>query len=124
MALRPVHWASLLRSCSAYETYLREYQEHVEAELVVHFLVLNSEFPRAMRFCVARCFEALRILAGLADDSEELSPPERVLGRLDSDLRYKEISEIFGQGLPLFLQGVQDTCSRAGTEIRHAYFLN
>jgi len=122
-AMKIVHWSSLLRSCSAYDAYLREHHDRVDPEGVVRYLVLDADFPRAIRFCVARCCESLREIAG-GDEDEYRSEAERHLGRLDSDLRYIDVAEIFGRGLNTFLTGVQDACNRAGSEIHQAYFLN
>ena len=121
-AMRVVHWSSLLRSCSAYEAYLREHHDRVDPEGVVRYLVLDADFPRAMRFCVARCCESLREIGG-GDEDEYRSEAERQLGRLDSELRYIDVEEIFGRGLNSFLTSVQDACNRVGAEIHQAYFL-
>jgi uncharacterized alpha-E superfamily protein len=116
-----VHWSSLLRSCSAYEGYLREHHERIDPEGVVRYLVLDADFPRAMRFCVARCCESVREIAGGGGDGFA-TDAERRLGRLDSELRYLDVGEIFGQGLSTFLSGVQESCNRIGDEIHQAYF--
>ncbi len=121
-SMRIVHWSSLLRSCSAYEAYLREHHDKIDPEGVVRYLVLDADFPRAMRFCVARCLESLREIAG-GDEDEDRSEAERHLGRLDSELRYIDIEEIFARGLSSFLTGIQDACNRVGDEIHQAYFL-
>jgi uncharacterized alpha-E superfamily protein len=121
-AMRVVHWSSLLRSCSAYEAFLREHHDRVDPEGVVRYLVLDADFPRAMRFCVARCCESLREIGGGGED-EYRSEAERHLGRLDSELRYIDVDEIFARGLNTFLTGVQDACNRVGEEIHQAYFL-
>src|SRR4051812_12382882 len=121
--LRVIHWSSLLRSCSAYEAYLREYHDRIDPEGVVQYLVLDADFPRAMKFCVARCCESLREISG-GDGEGFGSEAERRLGRLDSELRYVDVGEIFGQGLSTFLTGVQDSCNRIGDEIHHAYFFS
>ncbi|MGE3822327.1 MAG: alpha-E domain-containing protein, partial [Isosphaeraceae bacterium] len=118
-----VHWSSLLRSCSAYESYLRENHERVDPEGVVRYLVLDPNFPRALRFCVSRCCESLREIADVDDEQSYSTEAERLLGRLDSELRYVDVSEIFSQGLSSFLLGVQDSCHRVGAEVQHAYFL-
>ncbi len=121
-AMRSVHWASLLRNCSAYDAYLREYQDRVDGESVVRYLVLDADFPRAVRFCVARCRESLHEIGGGGDDDEYASEAERRLGRLEGELRYIDVREIFDRGLSNFLAGVLDACHRVGDEIHHAYF--
>jgi uncharacterized alpha-E superfamily protein len=120
--MRVVHWSSLLRSCSAYESYLRDHHDRIDPEGVVRYLVLDAYFPRAMRFCVARCCESLREIAGRGEEAGYSTEAERLLGRLDSDLRYIDVNEIFGRGLSTFLIGVQDSCQKVGDEIHHAYF--
>ncbi|MFO0910484.1 MAG: alpha-E domain-containing protein [Isosphaeraceae bacterium] len=120
--MRVVHWSSLLRSCSAYESYLRENQDRIDPEGVVRYLVLDPHFPRALRFCVARCVESLREIAGHDEDDEFSSEVERQLGRLDSRLKYVDVDEIFSQGLSPFLVDVQEACFRVGEELHQAYF--
>ncbi len=119
--MRAVQWSSLLRSCSAYDAYLRTFQERVDPQGVVRYLVLDADFPRALRFCVARCRESLHEISG-GDDDGYGSEAERLLGRLDGELRYIDVNEIFDRGLPRFLGGVQDTCARVGEEFHKAYF--
>jgi uncharacterized alpha-E superfamily protein len=47
-----------------------------------------------------------------------------LLGRLDSELRYIDVGEIFERGLLPFLDGIQTTCLRVGDEIQRSYFLS
>jgi uncharacterized alpha-E superfamily protein len=117
-----VRWTGLLRSCSAYGAYLRSERDRVEPLGVIRFLVLDADFPRAVRFCVGRCRESLKEIAG-GDDDEVASEAERHLGRLESELRYIDVAEIFQRGLLPFLDGVQATCRRVGTEIQQTFFL-
>ena len=121
-SLRIVHWSSLLRSCSAYEAYLREHHDRIDPEGVVRYLVLDADFPRAMRFCVARCCESVREISG-GGDEDYRTDAERHLGRLDSELRYIDVGEIFSRGVNTFLTGIQDACNRVGDSIHQAYFL-
>jgi uncharacterized alpha-E superfamily protein len=119
--MRVIHWSSLLRSCSAYEAYLRQYHDQVDPEGVVRYLVLDPDFPRGIRFCVNRCHESLREIAG-NDEEEVHSDAQRLLGRLESELRYIDVEEIFRRGLGPFLSTVQESCNRVGDEIHQAYF--
>jgi uncharacterized alpha-E superfamily protein len=121
LSLGLVHWTSLLRSCSAYEAYLRSYQDRIDPVSVVRYLVLDADFPRSVRFGIARCRESLHAVGG-SDEAEVRSEAERRLGRLDSELRYLDVDEIFERGLPSFLLGVQDACGRIGDEVHRAYF--
>jgi uncharacterized alpha-E superfamily protein len=119
--LRLVHWTSLLQSCSAYESYLRTYHDRIDPQGVVRFLVLDPDFPRAVRFCVTRCRDSLHEISG-GDIDGYGSEAERRLGRLDGELRYIDVGEIFERGLGSYLSGLQDACNRIGDEIHHTYF--
>ena len=119
--MRVVHWSSLLRSCSAYESYLREHHDRIDPEGIVRYLVLDPHFPRAIRFCTARCLESLQ---AIAEGTGFATEAERRLDRLDSELRYIDVDEIFAQGLGSFLNGIQDSCKLIGGEIHEAYFFS
>ncbi len=113
------HWASLLRGTSAYEAYLQQAQERVDPQGVLRYLLLEAEFPRSMRFAVARCLESLRCLAS---GSGHTTDAERHLGRLDSELHYMDVNDLFQRGVDHFLVGVQDVCAAVGRDIHQAYF--
>ena len=122
-SIQLVRWASLLRSCSAYAAYLRTESDRIDPEGVVRFLVLNPDFPRSIRYCVARCRDSLQEISGGDDDDYgDACQAERLLGRLDSDLRYIGVEEIFERGLLSFLGEIEQTCSRVGREVQQSYF--
>jgi uncharacterized alpha-E superfamily protein len=116
-------WDGLLRVCSAQEVYVQRYQERVEPEGVVDVLVLAADFPRSVRYRVARCLESLRRISGGNPGDPAASAAERGLGRLDGDLRYTDAAEVCGRGAAIFLSGVLEKLTRAGAEIQGAYFL-
>lgn len=120
--LGTVHWSNLLRSCSAYEAYLREFQEQVEPAGVVGFLVLNDTFPRAILYCVQRCCESLQALGGEGESYN--TEAGRLLGRLESELRFLDVREILDRDLPAFLVGLLGSCNRIGDGIHQAYFFS
>lgn len=120
--IETVRWTGLLRSCSAYGAYLRSERDRVDPLSVIRFLVLDPVFPRAVRFCVARCRESLREIVG-GDDDEVASEAERLLGRLESELRYIDVGEIFERGLLPFLDGIQSISRRVGQEVQRTFFL-
>ena len=118
-AVSAAHWVSLLRGTSAHEAYLKQARARVEPVGVVQYLLLEAEFPRSMRFSVARCMESLRCVSGGAEFG---TAAERHLGKLDSDLRYMDVDDMFRRGLDLFLADVQTACAAVAREIHQAYF--
>jgi uncharacterized alpha-E superfamily protein len=117
---RLMHWAALLRSCSAYEAYLRHSRERIDPPGVVHYLLLEGDFPRSMSFAVGRCLESLQAIAGGWRNLG--SNAERHLGRLEGELRYMDIDEVLSRGISPFLTGVQEICTLVGNDIEQAYF--
>lgn len=120
--LQTMHWASLLRSCSAQEAYLRSHRDQIEARGVVHYLILDPDFPRTIRFGVRRCLESLQELSGGLADSYG-SEAERLLGRLEGQLRYTDIDEILERGLRPFLGEILEACGRIDRALRETCFL-
>jgi uncharacterized alpha-E superfamily protein len=117
-AISSSHWTNLLRGTSAHEAYMTHARARIDPVGVVGYLLLESEFPRSMRFGVARCLESLRWVAG----GEYGTAAERHLGKLDSDLRYMDVEELFNRGVDRFLASVQETCAAIGRDIHQAYF--
>ena len=70
-----VEWVGLLRSCSALEAYCRYYTADLRPERIAEFLLLNSEFPRSVRFAAARVESALRAIAQPDDGAAPAGGP-------------------------------------------------
>jgi uncharacterized alpha-E superfamily protein len=117
---RLMFWAGLLRTCSAYEAYLRHSREHIDPPGVVRYLLLEEDFPRTMRFAVANGLVSLQAISGSSRGGG--SNAERHLGRLEGELRYMDTDEILVRGIAPFLATVQEICSTVGTEIELQYF--
>ena len=117
-----IHLMGVLRSCCSLETYRRNYLADLDADRVAEFLIFQRDFPRSIRFCVdaARdALEAIRISNGVRTPSE----PERILGRLSSQLEYTDMTEVRLQGLTTFLQEIQMIVAAASSALQKAYFL-
>lgn len=50
---------ALLRACSGYEPFMKRYQGRVTAPAVASFLLLESRFPRSLRYCTHTAYERL-----------------------------------------------------------------
>ncbi len=117
---RLVQWASLLKSCSAHEAYLRHSNEYIDPPGVIRYLMLEEDFPRSMRFAVDICLQSLDTIRG--DNSRSGTSIEKYLGRLKSELRYMDIEETLESGISPFLVSIQDICLMVGNEIESTYF--
>jgi uncharacterized alpha-E superfamily protein len=114
-------WVGLLKSCSAYEAYLRTYRSGVEPEKVVEFLVLDRLFPRSVFAALTQAEECLRELDPVAGRTGVDDEARRLLGRARTDLEFRTSSELLDD-LPVLLDDLQRTCSAAGEALTRRYF--
>ena len=83
-----------MRSCSAWDAYKSIYGAEVNPKLVAEFLLLNEDFPRSVRFCVAELNHALRRISGVAE-GRFCNSAEKLAGRLVAELQFSTVDEIF-----------------------------
>jgi uncharacterized alpha-E superfamily protein len=87
-------WVGLLKSCCAFEGYCRHYTADVRPARIAEFLILNSDFPRSIRFAAGRIQSSLRALASVTGRANGRA--DRLAGRLTASLDYGQIDEIIG----------------------------
>ena len=114
-------WVTTLRSCSAYEAYLRTYQRAVDGSSAAEFLVLDRLFPRSV-YCALRtaetCLADIDPRAGRAgvDDAAR-----RHLGQARAQLEFSSASDLLAD-LPGRLAHIQKRCSDASAAISERFF--
>lgn len=123
LSLSNLQWGAVLRSCRAYEAYQSLYVGRVEPEHVLEFLLLHPTFPRSVRFCLEAAAAALARIEP-AGSARVLSPADRVLGRVLSDLKYMEVNEVLHGDLHAFLRDVQQRSLAAGRAVQDQYSLH
>lgn len=121
--LRNIQWMAVLRSCASIEAYRRRHVGDLDPLRLSAFLILDDESPRSIRFSVRMAQEAI---AGIAAKihPQEIDSAERILGRLNAQLEYAEISSLSGSKLKLFLSSIQENVAEAASAIQKAYFLH
>jgi uncharacterized alpha-E superfamily protein len=122
-ALRNIHWMAVLRSCCALESFRRKYVGDLDPMRVASFLVLERDFPRSIRFAVERAHLAMEAIRAEVNPLA-IDAAERILGRLDAQLEYGELSEILAEGIPAYLQKIQAGVAEAAMGLQKAYFLH
>lgn len=115
-----VQWAALLESTSALQTYRRAHGRIVPAS-VVDFLILNSSFPRSLRFCVREAESSLRAISGTPMHSFS-NPAEHMLGQMSSQLNYARAADIIGNGLHQFIDDFQTRLNAVGNAVSETFF--
>jgi uncharacterized alpha-E superfamily protein len=115
-----IQWAAVLRSASAFEMY-RKRHGRISPRGVVDFLMLDREFPRAVRFCVLAARDSLHALSGTPLGTFRHAPEKR-LGQLASDLSFATVDEIIAQGVHEFVDQVQTKLNEVGTGVFETFF--
>ena len=113
--LDTVRWVGVLKSVSGFQMYLRSMNRAVQPELALRFILKDTRFPRAVRFCLDEVHVRLRTLKGsveIAAQVEELA--ERVARR--------RIGKRPDDGLARFLDRLQLHINRIGAAITDTYF--
>jgi uncharacterized alpha-E superfamily protein len=114
-------WTTILRSCGAYEPYLRTYRGVPSALNAAEFLLLDRLFPRSVVYAISRAEQCLRDLAPSFGRAGVADQAQRVLGQVRSQLEYRPIAETL-EDLPYHMDTVQEATSAASEAIRHRYF--
>ncbi len=90
---------------------------------VASFLILENNFPRSIRYAVDKAHDAISAIRREVNPGV-IDPAERILGRLHAQLEYAEIEEILLDGLPAYLQKIQNQVAEAALAVQKAYFLH
>ncbi len=114
-------WTTILRSCGAYEAYLRTYRGVPSARNAAEFLLLDRLFPRSILFSVSRAENCMRELEPRSERVGVSDRAQRLLGQIRSELEYRPIAEIL-EDLPKHMESVQAATSAASEAIRQRYF--
>ena len=114
-------WTTLLRSCGAYESYVRTYRGVASDARAAEFLLLDRLFPRSVLYALGSAEECLDELTPAPDRAGVKDRGRRVLGRARSGLEFREIEEILAD-LPAQMDRVQRACSEASDAVSWRYF--
>jgi uncharacterized alpha-E superfamily protein len=114
-----VQWAAVLRSASAFEMY-RQRHGRISPKDIVQFLLLDAEFPRAIRFCLNAARDSLYAISGTPPGTFR-NHPEKMLGQLCSDLACAHVEEIVSKGLHEYLDSLQTRMNGVGFGIYETF---
>ena len=119
-ALDSQQWAALLKSTNALEMYRKAHGRMSPAH-VAEFLILNPDFPRAMRFCLTGAEQSLLLITGGATGAYRNRAEQR-LGRLRAELDYAHVEEVISGGLHEFIDSFQNKLNQVGDAIFEVFF--
>ncbi len=112
------HWASVLRSVSAFETYRKAYRDVITPARVAELLILRADMPRSLMACVT---EVVSNLAEVRNNSS--TETERFAGRIHADLRFSSMDEILKRGLHDFLTEFLKQIYELGNRVSRDFLL-
>lgn len=95
-ATEQLHWAALLRSVGAMKAYRTIHKGEISATGAANMMILSSEMPRSLHYCMDLVSE---ILVKLADGSE----CARLAGAAHASLHFGLLSQLLEEGLDKFV---------------------
>lgn len=106
-ALDMIQWASVLRSCSAFEAFRRSRRGQLSLGRVLDYLVRDEDFPRSIGYAVLQTEDAL---AQIVANAPHLAHNEASLLAGDLRIHLKEtvIADIIKSGLHEYLDDLQE----------------
>ena len=96
-------WGALLRSVSAFEVYRKAYRDVITPERVAELLILRSDMPRSLHFCMNGVVKNLELIA-----NRQSVETQRQAGLLHAQLHYARIEDILEHGLHEYLTDFMD----------------
>ncbi|MGA9668573.1 MAG: alpha-E domain-containing protein [Terracidiphilus sp.] len=112
----------LLRCCTSFEAYCQVYTADLSPDRILEFLLLNRDFPHAIRYCVDGMRDAIESIQRTGGRR----PPEEliaVIGRLHAMLGYTTIGEILHGDTAHFLHTIREHGMRIH-ELIYRYYVH
>lgn len=112
----------LLRCCTAFEAYCQVYTADITPDRILEFLLLNRDFPHAIRYSVdgvRQAVEAIQRSGGRRAPDELFSG----IGRLQAMLGYTTIREILAGDTAAFLHSIREQCLRVH-ELMYSFYIH
>jgi uncharacterized alpha-E superfamily protein len=100
-----IHWSAVLKSVSGFEMYRKKYGRITPSD-VVDFLVMDNEFPRAVRFCIKSASESLQSVTGTPIGAFRYRS-EQLMGQLRAELDFTSVDTVLRSGLHEYLDRLQ-----------------
>ena len=112
----------LLRCCTSFEAYCQVYTADVVPGRILEFLLLNRDFPHAIRYCV----DSIRDAIDSIQRTGGRRPPGELtagIGRLHAMLGFTTITEIISGDTAAFLHNIREQFLRIH-ELIYRYYVH
>jgi len=110
----------LLRCCTAFEAYCQVYTADITSDRIIEFLLLNRDFPHAIRYSVDGVRQAIQSI----QHTGGRRPPDELtasIGRLHAMLSFTSIGEILAGDPGAFMHTIREQCLRVHEMIYRYY---
>lgn len=114
-------WTTILRSCGAYESYLRTYRGVPSATNAAEFLLLDRFFPRSVLFALNAAEQSLIDIAPTTARTGFTDQAQRMIGQLRTTLEFRSAGEIL-DNLRQEMVALQDGVSQVADAVATRYF--
>jgi len=111
-------WGALLRSVSAFEVYRKVYRDVITPERVTELLILRSDMPRSLHFCMNGVVKNLDLIA-----NSHSGETQRQAGMLHAQLHYARVEDILAEGLHPWLTDFMDRIYLLGDGISRDFLV-
>jgi uncharacterized alpha-E superfamily protein len=116
------HWVAILTSCSGQEPFNKKVRHTLDVgAAVADFLILDREFPRSVRYCLARCLAGAHCISG-RPPGQPGNEVEVILAGLIAWLEGASVTELVRPGLHDTLTRVVNTTHDIGEAVHRTYF--
>jgi len=115
-----IQWMAVLKSASAFEMFRKEHH-NITPQKVADFLIFDNYFPRSIRHCINKAKICLHRITGTPPGAV-INLAEKRLGRIQADLEYTDIDEVFAIGLHEYLDSLQGSLIELGSSIGTTFF--
>ena len=112
------HWAAVLRSVSAFETYRKVYRDVITPARVAELLILRGDMPRSLASCLNEVSANLEMVR-----NRRSAETERRAGLLRAQLQYGRIEDILARGLHLYLTEFLERINDLGERVSEDFLV-
>ena len=112
------HWAAILRSVSAFETYRKVYRDVITPDRVAELLILRDDMPRSL---LASMNEVCINLSCVKNSYS--ASTERRAGKIRAELLYSQIDDILQMGLHAYLTHFLERIGDLGNRISQDFLV-
>lgn len=118
------YWKLVLMSVSGYELYTKSYKSGIESKYVADMLVLNTNYPRSILYCLHQLWRTLDRLRPFSN-AENYKEIEHLIGKVRSKVQYADLNQIFKIGLHNYLKDIKNDLYQIGNALNtHCFAYN